>query len=133
MQYQVPQYLDVEDKIIGPLTLKQFVYLLVGGGIIFLLFNILALPAFIIIAIPIGMFTLLLTFYKMGNQKFTKFIVNFLGFIGKPSIYIWKKTPPKRPTEEPVPKIIKKAEIPKKAPETSGLEEAQWKVEIQEK
>ena len=130
MQYQVPQYLDVEDKIIGPLTLKQFVYLLAGGGIIFLLFSILAFPAFIIIAIPVGMFTLLLAFYKKGNQKFTKFVVNFLGFISKPSIYIWKKTPPKRPTEEPVPKIIKKVEVPKKAPEASGLEETQWKVEI---
>jgi len=79
------------------------------------------------------MFTLLLAFYKIGNQKFTKFIAIFLGFIGKPNIYIWKKTPPKRPAEEPTPKIIKKTEVPKKAPGASELEEAQWKVEIQEK
>ncbi len=133
MQYQVPQYLDVEDKIIGPLTLKQFIYLLICGGILFLLFNILAIPAFIIIAIPISMFTLLLVFYKVGNQRFTKFVANFLGFIGKPSIYTWKKIPPKKPAEEPAPKIIKKTEAPKEAPKGSGLEETQWKVEIQKK
>ncbi len=131
MQYQVPQYLDIEDKIIGPLTLKQFIYLLICGGILFLLFNILALPAFIIIAIPISLFTLLLAFYKVGNQKFIKFIVSFLGFIGKPNIYTWKKMPSKKPVEEPAPKIIKKAEFPKKIPRESGLEETQWKVEIQ--
>ena len=131
MHAQVPQYVDIEDKIIGPLTLKQFLYLLIGGGIIFLLFSVLKFPVFIIVAIPIAFFTILLAFFKIGNQKFGKFIANFLGFISKPDIYTWKKLPFKKPAEEPAPTLIKKAEPPKKAPQKSGLEELQWKVEIE--
>jgi len=37
MQYQVPQFIEVEDRIIGPLTLKQFLYLAFAGAILFVL------------------------------------------------------------------------------------------------
>ncbi len=131
MHAQVPQYLEVEDKIIGPLTIKQFIYLLIGGGIIFLLFNLLKFPVFILVAIPIAFFTLLLAFFRIGNQKFSRFVINFLGFISKPNIYIWKNFPPPTPEEEPAPKIIKKAESFKKIPGKQGLEETWWKIEIQ--
>lgn len=133
MHAQVPQYIDVEDKIIGPLTLKQFIYLLIGGGIIFLLYTILKFSAFIVIALPIALFTVLLAFFKIGNQKFGKFVVNFLGFISKPNIYAWKKLPSQKPEEEPAPKIIEKVQAPKKIPEKKGLEETWWKIEIQER
>lgn len=131
MHAQVPQYLDVEDKIIGPFTLKQFLYLLLGGGLIFLLFNILKFSAFIILAIPIAIFVLFLAFYKINNQKFTKFVTSFLGFISKPNTYTWKKLPPKKPADEQLPKIIKKAKVTKQPPKEEELEEAQWKTEIQ--
>lgn len=130
MHHQVPQYLDVEDKIIGPLTLKQFLYLLFGGGVIFLLHSILRFSVFIIIAIPISLFVLLLAFYKIGRQKFTKFVINFLGFISKPNIYTWKKSIPEKPEEEPVPEIVKKVKPIKKPPKENELEEAQWRTEI---
>ena len=31
MRATVPQFIDVEDRVIGPLTIKQFLYLLAGG------------------------------------------------------------------------------------------------------
>lgn len=130
MHAQVPQYLDIEDKIIGPLTLKQFVYLLLGGAMLFLLFNILKLSVFIIVAIPIGILIFLVTFYKVGNQKFSQFVFSLLKFLGRPNVYTWKKLSPKKPIEEPLPQIIEKAEPVKKAPKESGLEEVQWKVEL---
>jgi len=120
MQYQVPQYLDVEDKIIGPLSLKQFLILLAGAGIIFLLHTILKFSVFIILSFPVAFFALLLAFYKKDNQKFGKFVGNFLSFLNKPNIYTWKK-----------PQIIKKKVEPKKKPpEQDELNEAQWKVEL---
>lgn len=140
MHSQVPQFLDVEDKIIGPLTLKQFIYLLLGGGVIFLLYSTLKLSVFIIVAIPVAIFVLMLAFYRVGNQKFTQFVVNFLSFISKPNIYIWKKLAPKQPEEESPSKIIGKIEPLKRPafsaggpPKESGLKEAQWEVEIKEK
>ena len=48
MRFQVPQFIDIEDKIFGPLTFKQFVYLAGGGGLAFLIYKsvpfMLALP-----------------------------------------------------------------------------------------
>lgn len=130
MHFQVPQYLDIEDKIIGPLTLKQFIYLLLGGGMLFLLYSILKFSVFIIFALPIACFVLLLAFYKKDNQKFTQFAVNLLRFITKPNIYTWKKSRPQKPEEEPGLKIIKKAEPVKKPPKESELEKVRWEVEI---
>lgn len=130
MHSQVPQFIDIEDKIIGPLTLKQFIILLLGGGVIFLFYTILKFSVFILVAIPLAVFTLGLAFYKVGGQKFTKFVASLLKFISKPNIYIWKKTAPRKPEEEPEPKIIKKAEPPKQPPEKSKLGELQWQVEI---
>ena len=132
MHFQVPQYIDVEDKIIGPLSLKQFFYLLAGGGIIFLLYNVLKPAALIIVSIPIALLSILFAFYKKDNQKFTKFVTNFLGFISKPNIYTWKKSPMKKPEEEPTPEIIKKVEPIKKLPEEKGLEETLWKIELKQ-
>jgi len=43
MQYQVPQFIEIEDKIFGPLTLKQFLYLAGGGGLCLLFFTLLPL------------------------------------------------------------------------------------------
>lgn len=135
MQFQVPQFLDIEDKIIGPLSLRQFIYLLIGGGILFFLYNLLKLPVFILVAIPIALFTFLLAFYKTGNQSFGQFVLSVIGYITKPSIYTWKKSAytkteqEEKALEETSAKIIKKTEK-KIAPKKSGLEDLSWKIEI---
>jgi len=135
MHFQVPQYLDIKDKIIGPLTLKQFIVLLVGGAILFLLSRILKFSVFLIIAIPLALITILIAFYRVNHLSFGQFILNLFGFITKPNIYAWKKGRPERPEQEEVPKIIKKGDSSKKSkdkniPQENELEEAQWKTEI---
>ncbi len=130
MHYQVPQYLDVEDKIIGPLTLKQFIILLLGGGVLFLLYSTLRFSVFIILSFPIAFFALLLAFYKKDNQKFGKFISNLFSFLSKPNMYTWKRGSFKSPAQKPIPKIIKKTIIKKEPPKQDELSEAQWKVEL---
>lgn len=97
MQFQVPQYIEVEDKIVGPLTLKQFLYLGGAGGIAYILFK--KLPIFIglpLIAIVAG-FALMLAFYP--KEKFGKPFVEILqsGFkyMTRTRLYTWKRVPPK--------------------------------------
>ena len=53
MQFNVPQFIDIEDKIIGPLTLKQFLFLVAGAGLLFVLWLFLNLGAFIILSMLI--------------------------------------------------------------------------------
>ena len=131
MQFQVPQFIDIEDKVIGPLTIKQFLYLLVAGVIVFILYKILNLFATIILAIPIIGIACALAFVKVGNQPFGGLLKNFFSFIRKPDFYVWKK--PIGKIEEKTPEIIKKAPTNTKIkPEAKeNLQDVGWKVEIE--
>lgn len=91
MQFNVPQFIEIEDKLIGPLTLKQFLYLLGGGGLLFILWYVLTFGLFIIIAIPIGIFFILLAFYKVNGRPFINLIGAGIVYLTKPRLYLWKK------------------------------------------
>ena len=72
MRFQVPQFIEIESKIFGPLTFKQFIYLAGGAGIIFLIY--ITLPFFIavMLIVPVGAFAIALSFYKVNNRPFIK-------------------------------------------------------------
>ncbi|OGF51798.1 hypothetical protein A3I27_04455 [Candidatus Giovannonibacteria bacterium RIFCSPLOWO2_02_FULL_43_11b] len=94
-QFQVPQFIEVEDKIFGPLTLKQFLYIVGGAGMTFLLYALLRsfLPLFIILtlAAPLITFFFALAFYKINGQPFMKILENALTHYTNSRLYIWKK------------------------------------------
>jgi hypothetical protein len=91
MQFNVPQFIEVEDKIVGPLTLKQFLYLGAGAGLLIILRFFLNLTAFIIVAIPIGLFCGLLAFYKVNGRPFIYFLGSLIGYLRRPRLYLWRK------------------------------------------
>lgn len=91
MRFQVPQFIEVESKIFGPLTWKQFVYLAGGAGIIFLLYVALPFPVMVFFAIPVGGFAAALAFYKINNQPFIKIVEHGLKYYMSPKIYLWRK------------------------------------------
>lgn len=98
MRFQVPQFIEVEDKIFGPLTLKQFIYLVGGAGLAFIAYTLIGnIFISIIFIIPIIGFALALAFYKINNKPFINVIeAAFNYFIGN-KLYIWKKV--QRPIE----------------------------------
>lgn len=91
MQFSVPQFIEVEDKIIGPLTLKQFLYLAGGAGLIFLLWYILKLWLFLIVSVPILSLSISLAFLKINGRPFFDFLVSMINYLLKPKTYIWKE------------------------------------------
>jgi len=91
VRLRVPQFIDIEDKTIGPLTIRQFLYLLAGGGVIAILWFVLGLAAFIICATPVAFLSLALTFYKYNDRPFIYFIASFFAYFSKPRLYTWKK------------------------------------------
>lgn len=138
MQFQVPQFIDIEDKVIGPLTIKQFLYLLAAGVIIFILYKLLSLFAMFILAIPVLGIAIPLAFVKVHGQPFVSIIGNFFRFLKKPDFYIWKKSVAKKnipePAEEKDIEIIKKSADKKgqiKPIAKENLQEIGWKVEIE--
>ncbi len=90
-QFKVPQYIELEDKIIGPLTLKQFLYLLAGAIILFILWFFLKLGLFIVIAIPVIAVATAFAFYKPHGRPLINLIFSFFNYIRKPRLYLWRR------------------------------------------
>lgn len=91
MEYQVPQFIEVEDKIFGPFTLKQFVYVAGGVGLCAIVLLYLPLVVGIIIAIPVAAFTFALAFYKINNKPFVEIMEAAFNYYIGDRLYLWKK------------------------------------------
>ncbi len=90
MYFQVPQFIDIEDKIFGPLTFKQFIYVLGGGAAAFVLFKLLPNVIAFIFAAPIVGFALALAFYKVNNRPFVDTVQAWIAYKLGTKLYTWK-------------------------------------------
>lgn len=91
MQFKVPQFLEIEDKIFGPFTFKEFVYLAGGAGLCYILYKLLG---FYLGGIPILAVTglsLALTFYKPNNKPFINMIEASFKYFTNDKLYIWER------------------------------------------
>lgn len=91
MQFKVPQFIDIEDKLFGPLTFKQFAYLAGGVGIVFVIYKLLPLWIGIFLMIPLGGLSVLLAFYKINNKPFIYYLQAGLNYALNSKLYIWKQ------------------------------------------
>ena len=91
MQFNIPQFIDIKDKIIGPLTMKQFLYIVAGMGVVFVLWYFLRLWLFLLIAAPVVAFCLMLAFYQFNGRPFINFVGLAINYLLKPKLYLWKR------------------------------------------
>lgn len=91
MRFEVPQFIEIEDKIFGPFTWKQFVYLCGGVGVAVVLFITAPFVIFILLGIPIVGLAALLAFYPINNRPFSVFLEAIFNFYTKPTSYRWHK------------------------------------------
>ncbi|MFH1454789.1 MAG: PrgI family protein [bacterium] len=133
MQFQVPQFIEIEDKIFGPLTLKQFLYLTGGAGAcialyIYIPFKLLA----VLLIIPIAGFSLALAFYKINNKPFIDIVQSFFYYSIGDKLYLWKKAE-KKPISQLVGQMQKTKSlisVPKMS--ESKLKDLTWSLDIKE-
>lgn len=128
-QFQVPQFIDVEDKIIGPLTLKQFLYLLAGGAVIVVARALFIPILFYLVALIVLLLSLALAFYKVNGVPFPRIVAAAFSYFSKPHLYIWKQEEPEKKSlpsnlAPPPPSIAK--------PTESKLEDLAWSLDIKE-
>ncbi|HAJ44811.1 MAG: hypothetical protein UV53_C0011G0008 [Candidatus Azambacteria bacterium GW2011_GWE1_42_9] len=98
-QYQVPQFIDMESRIIGPLTLKQFLYLAMAGAILFVLWFLLIPAIWMVIAVPVAAIAATFAFLKINDRPFVYFFLSLLKYFGKPKLYIFSPMPPETKQE----------------------------------
>tara|TARA_B100000745_G_C19989836_1_gene335564 strand:- start:32 stop:469 length:438 start_codon:yes stop_codon:yes gene_type:complete len=91
MRFEVPQFIEVEDKIFGPFTWKQFIYLMGGGGIALVLFLTTPFIVFVLLGLPIGSLAILLAFYPVNNRPFSIYLESMLRFVSGTKLYLWRK------------------------------------------
>lgn len=91
MQFNVPQFIDVEDKILGPLTLKQF-FLFIGGGLVVIfLYYMFQLWVVFIIGIPLFLILAAVVFIKINGRSFFSYAIAWIKYWLNPRVYIWKR------------------------------------------
>lgn len=133
MRFQVPQFIEVEDKIFGPFTLKQFIYLVGGAGLSYLAYALIGnLFISAIVILPIVGLALALAFYKINNKPFINVVeAGFNYFLGN-KLYIWKKvaTPAKREETKDADELTAGFYIPKLS--DSKLKDLTWGLDIKQ-
>ena len=91
MQFKVPQFLDIEDKIFGPFTFREFIYLAGGAGLCFVLYKLLGLFWGTIPILVVAGFSLAIIYYKPNNKPFINMLEAGLKYITQSKLYIWKR------------------------------------------
>ena len=91
MQFKVPQFLDIEDKIFGPFTFSEFVYLAGGAGLCFVLFKLLGFWLGAIPILAVAGLALALTFYRPNNKPLVNMIESGIKYAMQDKLYIWKR------------------------------------------
>lgn len=91
MNFQVPQFIETEDQIVGPLTLREFLYLAVGGGLIFALFFFLNFIPWMFLSFLIGSIAASFAFLKVNGRPLAVAFTAAINFYWNPRLYLWNR------------------------------------------
>lgn len=105
-QFIVPQFIDKEDRIIGPITVRQFLICLVAAGLIFVEYKLLATAPFVLALLITGGVAGTFGFLRVNGQPFHQFFVNFLQTQMRPKLRVWNKNIPLSAMKQEVEKVV---------------------------
>ncbi len=92
--FQVPQFIDEQPKVVGFLTLPQFLYLAAAAGISFASFYVFTFILWLFITLVVATVAIALAFVKVNGQSFPAVLRSALTYYWKPRIYTWSRTLP---------------------------------------
>ncbi len=128
MRFEVPQFVDIEDKIFGPLTFKQFIYLAGGAGLSIVLWAFLPLLIAVPLIAVIAGFALALAFYKFNGKPFSFVIEAALRYVTGSKLYIWKKE--QRPVQKQMPAAPGEGGLSVPRLSDSKLRDLAWSLDV---
>lgn len=98
MRYQVPQFIDVEDKLFGQLTFSQFAYVVGGVGGAFIMFQLGGVVLAVLIGGPILIFGIALAFVRINSRPLIDTLQSAINYIIRSRLYLWRKEEKKKTT-----------------------------------
>jgi hypothetical protein len=130
MRFKVPQFIDIEDKIFGPLTFKQFMYLAGGAGLIYVSYRLTPLYVALPLIIGIGTLSFSLTFVKINNKPFIYVMEAYIKYILDSKTFIWRKVAKKKEEVAKKKEEAKKKELKSQPLTENKLHELSWGLNI---
>lgn len=127
MRFQVPQFIDFEDKVFGPFTFKQFIYIAGGIGISFVLLRMLPRFFAIMAIIPVILFSAALAFYRINNKPFVQMVESFFRYMLGSRLYIWQQ-PKEKAVQSTLVEKYMRLQVPRLR--NSKLKELAWNIDI---
>lgn len=102
-QFTVPQFIDVESKIIGPITTRQFLIFLGAAIVIGISYRIFDFSLFLTVAIVVVLISGVFAFLKINGRPFHFFVLNFVQTIRRANVRVWnhRLNPLEQYTKEP--------------------------------
>ncbi|NTW14746.1 MAG: PrgI family protein [Candidatus Moranbacteria bacterium] len=91
MMFNVPQFIDVEDKVAGPLTAKQLFWMIGMFAIILVIATVFPGPVTYIIAVPVVILFVLLAFYRPGGFPLISYVTHGFFFLFRPKLLVWSR------------------------------------------
>jgi len=134
MQFQVPQFIEVEDKIFGPFTFKQFLYFAGGGGVSFILWRYLPLLVAAPLILAVMGFAVALAMGQWNGRPFILGLESGFYYLIASKLYLWSHDRKKKKAKVDVEKQVadnSRVYIPKLS--ESKLHQLAWSLDIQEK
>ncbi|MBU2025451.1 MAG: PrgI family protein [Patescibacteria group bacterium] len=127
MRFKVPQNVDIEDRIVGPLTGKQFLWFLGAGAILFLIYRFVDSSLFFACALFLFGIAAAFAFYRPYNQNLLTFLSHILIYGSKSKQYVWSRKKEQFKPFEPSEQIKKEhtVSIKKQLPENQVEQLAQ--------
>lgn len=133
-QFQVPQFITIEDRIIGPLTLKQFLYLLGAAAIGLIGWSLLHFALFLLVALPIAGLFVAMAFVKINERPLPTILFSAINYYLRPRLYLWRQVPEKK--NATITAAAKQEEVPGGAIPSlseSKLNDLAWSLDIKER
>ena len=130
MQFQVPQFIDVEDKIFGPFTFKQFIYIVGGAGLAFAFYQYTPKPINTTLAFASLGIGAAFAFVKINERPLIFFAEAAFYYFIRKKLYIWKKRKPKTKAKNEAVKKDSQISIPKLS--ENKLKDLAWGLDINE-
>lgn len=130
MRFEVPQFIEIEDKIFGPLTFKQFIYLVGGAGIAVIFYVLLPSILAIALIIPVVGLSLALAFYEVNKRPFIHTLEHAIKYALKPRLYVWQQRERKVEKEKIEEAVPTTGSVPRVS--NSKLKDMAWSLGVRE-